>query len=541
MLKPSLTISMPGDVFEQEADQVADDVMRMPASSTGERPRLSHMVEGPTVHRVCASCAAAPDDLDSVVSRGVSGGGQQLDSGTRAFMESRFGHDFSNVRVHTDSLAAQSAQALNARAYTISRDVVFGGGQYAPHTPAGQRLLAHELTHVVQQNHSAASSPIVPVASRSAARVMRTPDAPTGDPCVDGCKYEFDVCRNTQHFPLLECLARLYSCVSGCGPKAASRFDFTVVNVEGRETVIAVNRPTDTAEFLKAFQEKGEQLIDAEFKWLSNNLIQFTADAVLKQKRNPFANITLDTLRDVSGRAYEKAVGALVARGTTEAASALVKLLYIGKKVLYVGKTAGRFASRFGGFLAWAGAALVQMLIGPLFDKTKELVKQSIEQFPEAMKKVVNETIIPQVRTSTTLFNRFMASLGAYLLQDPEEAKPKTKSKPASAPISIGEGEYAVKLEIDMTQPLSDRRRDEIIIDLANVVLGIEEVAPHLETDLSFYSELAQRTGVYAKPVATASKQAPPGGKAIATYDRPFTVTETLADEKRFDVPAGEA
>jgi hypothetical protein len=78
--------------------------------------------------------------------------GQPLDAGTRAFMEPRFGQDFSQVRVHTGSRAAESAQAVNALAYTVGRNVVFGTGQYAPGTNEGGRLLAHELTHVVQQD-----------------------------------------------------------------------------------------------------------------------------------------------------------------------------------------------------------------------------------------------------------------------------------------------------------------------------------------------------------------------------------------------------
>ena len=78
--------------------------------------------------------------------------GQPLDPATRAFMEPRFGHDFSAVQVHTDAQAAQSARAVNALAYTVGRDVVFATGQYAPGMRASQRLLAHELTHVVQQS-----------------------------------------------------------------------------------------------------------------------------------------------------------------------------------------------------------------------------------------------------------------------------------------------------------------------------------------------------------------------------------------------------
>lgn len=90
-----------------------------------------------------------PTVVDDVLN---SAGGQPLDTATRAFMEPRFGQDFSQVRVHTDEQATRSAQAVNALAYTVGRDVVFGQGLYHPETSEGRRLLAHELTHVVQQN-----------------------------------------------------------------------------------------------------------------------------------------------------------------------------------------------------------------------------------------------------------------------------------------------------------------------------------------------------------------------------------------------------
>jgi hypothetical protein len=80
--------------------------------------------------------------------------GQQLDTNTRNAVEPRFGHDFSRVRVHTDAKAAQSARAVDALAYTVGSDVVFGANRYSPETPDGQRLLAHELAHVVQQEGS---------------------------------------------------------------------------------------------------------------------------------------------------------------------------------------------------------------------------------------------------------------------------------------------------------------------------------------------------------------------------------------------------
>jgi hypothetical protein len=100
-----------------------------------------------------ASTASLVEDEDPAadVRRVIGSGGQPLDRDTRSFMESRLGADFSGVRVHTDAGAAQSAQRLSAQAYTVGDDIVFGQGHYAPDSDSGKRVLAHELTHVVQQ------------------------------------------------------------------------------------------------------------------------------------------------------------------------------------------------------------------------------------------------------------------------------------------------------------------------------------------------------------------------------------------------------
>ena len=82
------------------------------------------------------------------------GVGQPLDARTRGFFENRFGHDFSQVRLHTDAKAAESARSVKAMAYTLGHNIVFGTGKYDPATMTGQRLLAHELTHVLQQKES---------------------------------------------------------------------------------------------------------------------------------------------------------------------------------------------------------------------------------------------------------------------------------------------------------------------------------------------------------------------------------------------------
>lgn len=109
-----------------------------------------------------------PDVAPPIVHEVLRSPGRPLDAVTRTFMESRFNHDFGRVRVHTDARAAKSAHTVNAMAYTVGRDVVFGNGQYRPDSSAGRYLLAHELTHVVQQrgtNFMSAESPAVGEAS----------------------------------------------------------------------------------------------------------------------------------------------------------------------------------------------------------------------------------------------------------------------------------------------------------------------------------------------------------------------------------------
>jgi Domain of unknown function (DUF4157)/Bacterial toxin 44 len=99
-----------------------------------------------------AERTGAIEEVPSIVHETLSSSGQPLDANVRSFMETRFGHDFSQVRVHTDAKAAESAQAVNALAYTVGQDIVFGADKYAPQTKAGRHLLSHELTHVVQQD-----------------------------------------------------------------------------------------------------------------------------------------------------------------------------------------------------------------------------------------------------------------------------------------------------------------------------------------------------------------------------------------------------
>jgi Domain of unknown function (DUF4157) len=140
-------------------------------ASAGERPiqETPKKKEDETLQRKAAGdqeISTAPTIVDEV----LQSSGQPLDGATRAFMEQRFGHDFARVRVHRDARAAESARAVNALAYTVGQDVVFAAGRYVPGTSEGRQLLAHELTHTVQQRHGAAEK-ISPSLSVSLAAV----------------------------------------------------------------------------------------------------------------------------------------------------------------------------------------------------------------------------------------------------------------------------------------------------------------------------------------------------------------------------------
>jgi hypothetical protein len=144
LLQPKLNIGQPHDAYEQEADRLAEQVLRPPSPSLQVQRRLADDATSGTT---------APPIVEEVLREP----GRPLTSDTRRFMESYLGHDLASVRVYAGAKAAQSARAVNAQAYTVGHHVVFGSGQYAPDTPVGRRLLAHELVHVVQQTGAGAT------------------------------------------------------------------------------------------------------------------------------------------------------------------------------------------------------------------------------------------------------------------------------------------------------------------------------------------------------------------------------------------------
>lgn len=149
-IQTKLEISSPDDKLEQEANRTAETVMR----STEEQktvPVDETVRAQPAVQASHTGVSAAASSPVASQIEGMNGRGDQLPAGVRSDFESRMGRDFSGVRVHKDSQAAESAAGINAKAYTAGKDIVFGAGSYAPETTEGKKLLAHELTHVVQQ------------------------------------------------------------------------------------------------------------------------------------------------------------------------------------------------------------------------------------------------------------------------------------------------------------------------------------------------------------------------------------------------------
>jgi hypothetical protein len=176
-MQAKLAIDRPGDICEREADRVAEEVTRMPS------PQLASLQAKPVQAAGPEQPAAPP-----MVHQALRSSGAPLDPATRAFMEPRFGHDFSRVRVHSGAAAEQSSREVNAQAYTVGRDIVFGAGAFAPGTHEGRRLMAHELTHVVQQSGAGGirSGRIarktladLPEATRKALKISRDAPAPS--------------------------------------------------------------------------------------------------------------------------------------------------------------------------------------------------------------------------------------------------------------------------------------------------------------------------------------------------------------------------
>ena len=181
-LQTKLTVGASNDPLEQEADRVADQVLAAPVNlaASGTPPRIQ---------RFTRQATEGTDTAPASVDRVLASSGKPLDPALRQDMEQRFGHDFSRVRVHSGATAEQSAREVNASAYAVGHKLVFGAGRYEPGTHEGRKLIAHELTHVVQQ---AGAEPVVAGVGRTSSagpprqtRLFRKPGDKAHYPTVE--------------------------------------------------------------------------------------------------------------------------------------------------------------------------------------------------------------------------------------------------------------------------------------------------------------------------------------------------------------------
>jgi Domain of unknown function (DUF4157) len=169
VIQTKLTVGQPGDIYEQEADRVADAVVQMREPNVSGVITNANSIQPLRIQRMCTGCENEKEEkihpkeslgqtptvtprLETRLDR-TRGGGEPLPQSVRSFMEPRFGADFSGVRVHSSGEAGALNQELNAQAFTRQRDIYFGEGKYSPDSQEGKRLLAHELTHVLQQGN----------------------------------------------------------------------------------------------------------------------------------------------------------------------------------------------------------------------------------------------------------------------------------------------------------------------------------------------------------------------------------------------------
>lgn len=174
-LQRKLSIGASNDPLELEADRIADQVITMSTHS-----EIGH--SQPQIQQYTGHAKRVFDTAPASVERVLSGSGRPLDKGLQNDMHSRFGHDFSQVRVHSSFAAESSARDVNANAYTVGHNIVFGAGMYAPSTGVGRKLLAHELTHVVQQGSGSISRGVCSAGQISNHLIQRdTPAKPTSE------------------------------------------------------------------------------------------------------------------------------------------------------------------------------------------------------------------------------------------------------------------------------------------------------------------------------------------------------------------------
>lgn len=227
-LQRKLIIGTSDDPLEQEADRVAEQMMAMSAHTavTGAPPRIQRFIG-----RTTTDAGTAPASVDHV----LASSGSPLDSALRQDMEQRFGYDFSQVRIHIGAAAEQSARDVNAHAYTVGHNVVFGVGRFVPGTHEGRRLIAHELTHMVQQSGGTETQNInIGISNVQAVLIQR-------EPMLSTAALELAA----QHAPRMALMLEEYGALAEAGAIAAE--EAAVISAAVAEAEVAVAAAAEVA------------------------------------------------------------------------------------------------------------------------------------------------------------------------------------------------------------------------------------------------------------------------------------------------------
>jgi uncharacterized protein DUF4157 len=249
-IQAKLTIGAVNDSLEAEADRVAAEVLERPDAEDGGRsPR---------------------HERGSQTGEGLPFGGRPLDAETRRFFEPRFGYDFSKVRIYPDERAADSARSMGALAYTMGANIAFDSGRYQPNTGEGRRLLAHELTHVVQQGQASAipgGEGMKISAGRAAASIQR--DTPAGRTDVNQVVGPLSVTKRFEDLASREEVK-----------EALTTFLYDVQREQGGQTLHVTDTVRWAVRFL--FQGNPERLPEGLLSKAAPGSVPEFADAVVK-------------------------------------------------------------------------------------------------------------------------------------------------------------------------------------------------------------------------------------------------------------------
>ena len=384
-----MSISRPGDVHEVEAENVAHAVMRMPDSAVRARNDIpvSAATPAPVAQRACASCdgmeskgahvaalpagdgaarlqrtessASAAQPFPSVVENinAMQGGGRPLPNETRAFFEPRFGADFSGVRIHTGARADQTSKSISAKAFTVGSNIAFADGHYAPGSQEGRHLLAHELTHVVQQNTNIRRASKSAPAGSDANPTSRNKANPiierTAAPSIQTAWYNFNI------------------------PFTDYQFD---PSLEGVKTAAGVVKDTAVAA-LDWIVDEIKGLVDSGKDWLKEQWasIQEIAASAFDGVKNAFTSI-VGFLKDPLGFLADALMNfdAKSLAGAWATISGFITTVANGFKAMTDGlfQTVGAIWGGINGFATWVLARLSRLTENFLFKKLPDAVQR---------------------------------------------------------------------------------------------------------------------------------------------------------------------